>query len=55
MLVPGAYEPPKVAKERTSASYWKVNRATAFVMFDSVMVIARVQNGLTVNIMFGSF
>ncbi len=55
MLVPGTYEPPKVAEERTNASYRKVNHAAVFVIFDSVMVIARVQNGLTVNTIFGSF
>ncbi len=47
----GAYEPPK---ERPSASYQKVNR-TALVVIDSVVVIARVQSGLAVSTIFGSF
>ncbi len=39
------YEPLKAAKERTTASYHKVNRATA-VINGSVVVIACVHSGL---------
>ncbi len=44
----GAYEPPKAAKEHTNASYRKIERATA-VLSDGVVIIARVQSGLSVS------
>ncbi len=46
------FEPPKTAKERTSTSYRNINRAAA-VVIDSVVVIARVQSGLTVTTIHG--
>ncbi len=46
-MIPGAYELPKTAKEHTSVSYRKINRATA-VVIDSVVAIVRVQSGLAV-------
>ncbi len=39
---------------RTSASHRKIER-TAAVLIDGVVVIARVQSGLSVSNIFGSF
>ncbi len=45
--------PPNALKERTSASYRKVNRA-AVVVTDSDVVNASVQSGIAVSSIFGS-
>ncbi len=50
----GVYELSKAAKERTSVSYRKIECAAA-VLIDGVVVVARVQSGLSVSTIFGRF